>query len=287
MEFTRENYEKTISSKCWACTPFNAGWDESIKYGEDLRNNQDLRIIVGLEMSASEIPSWAEEISVSQIGNIPMCGHYLFPRNIEEILAGIKGETTIEFFTSCYTAPPERKDLVTSLVKILEAWLCGNDEKTAINIVEVSQNAMIDNYVIERTYSALGSNTNAKAAQVKRLRNRLKWWIKTFIWEGDNRETFSKDELPKNERHRDADYGNKGFTDPYFAELELEENKNLEKSIRLDNSLDSKIIDQIHSTWLCAPKLFRYLEKILSNGGMHLTPVHATSGVLGLVHAHA
>ena len=25
----------------------------------------------------------------------------------------------------------------------------------------------------------------------------------------------------------------------------------------------------------------------LVNGGMHLTPVHATSGVLGLVHAHA
>ena len=24
-----------------------------------------------------------------------------------------------------------------------------------------------------------------------------------------------------------------------------------------------------------------------NNGGMHLTPVHATSGVLGLVHAHA
>ena len=29
------------------------------------------------------------------------------------------------------------------------------------------------------------------------------------------------------------------------------------------------------------------LDKIDLNGGMHLTPVHATSGVLGLVHAHA
>ena len=29
------------------------------------------------------------------------------------------------------------------------------------------------------------------------------------------------------------------------------------------------------------------LPLISVNGGMHLTPVHATSGVLGLVHAHA
>ncbi|MHA2006877.1 MAG: hypothetical protein ACXABO_02670 [Promethearchaeota archaeon] len=263
MEFTKKNYSRSITSKCWAYTPLDAGWLESVKYGEDLPNNLDVKKIFELEMSIPDIPCWAEELAVSQIANIPMCGHYLFPKNVKEILEGIRDEKTIDFFTSCYTVPPDRKATVEIIVKILEAWLNEEEEKTFSFRLNLNQEENINNKVIENIYLALGKLTQEKVVQVKRLRNRLKWWIKTFIWRDYNHKSFTKDIFSTIDKSGNKDYGNKGFSDPYFTELELEENKNLENKILENKNLDSKIITLIHSTWLCAPKFFRYLEKII------------------------
>ncbi|MHA2399110.1 MAG: hypothetical protein ACXADU_09495 [Promethearchaeota archaeon] len=254
MKFTKKSYSRSITSKCWAYTPLD---------GEDLPNNLDVKKIFELEMSIPDIPRWAEELAVSKIANIPMCGHYLFPKNVKEILEGIRDEKTIEFFTSCYTVPPDRKASVEIIVKILEAWLNEEEKSTICSRLNLNQEDSINNKVIEKIYSNLGNLTKEKAIQVKRLRNRLKWWIKTFIWRGYNREFFTKDDFSKFDKYGKNDYGNKGFNDPYFVELELEENKKLEKKIRENVNLDPKIITLIHSTWLCAPKFFRYLEKII------------------------
>ena len=72
----------------------------------------------------------------------------------------------------------------------------------------------------------------------------------------------------------------------------------------LDNVLAEKaaglpgnIADAVNGCWQCHGSIIKYErdargEIVLVGpykryGGMHLTPVHATSGVLGLVHAHA
>ena len=57
-------------------------------------------------------------------------------------------------------------------------------------------------------------------------------------------------------------YGNSPFGDPYFAELRLLEVKELAKQIR-EMPDGEKLLDRIESTWLCAPKVFRYLEKLI------------------------
>ena len=58
-------------------------------------------------------------------------------------------------------------------------------------------------------------------------------------------------------------YGNSPYGDPYFAELKLRHVKGMEERIVADVPDGKKLLDRIHSTWLCAPKVFRYLEKLI------------------------
>ena len=58
-------------------------------------------------------------------------------------------------------------------------------------------------------------------------------------------------------------YGNSPFGDPYFVELKLLEIKELSKEIRETVPNSKKLLGRIEETWLCGPKAFRYLEKLI------------------------
>ncbi|MFX0099886.1 MAG: hypothetical protein ACFFCS_09895 [Candidatus Hodarchaeota archaeon] len=260
IEFNKENYANSITSTLWEGTPLGGGWNELNS------NNPSVKKIFDLEMSLTDFPSWAKELALRRIGVFPNCGHYLFPRSAEQILEAMRDESSIDFFTSCYTCHPDRKAKLSPVVQILEAWLNHEDESSISEKFSASPVEEIDGKVVENIYTALGQFTDEKEVLVQRLVNQLNWWIKTLIWEGDPRESFDKKEYPvkKGYEQFNADYGNEGFSDPYFPEVHQKENIKLEKKIRKNKNIDSKkMIDYIHSTWLCAPKFFRYLEKII------------------------
>ena len=58
-------------------------------------------------------------------------------------------------------------------------------------------------------------------------------------------------------------YGNSPFGDPYFAELELPEIKEMARQIRERVPDGERLLGGIEGTWLCAPRVFRYLEKLV------------------------
>ena len=84
-----------------------------------------------------------------------------------------------------------------------------------------------------------------------------------MIWSDDKRDRFLLDvysgDIKGNESKWGA-YGNSPYGDPYFVELDLPRVKAMEKRICDDLTDGKKLLERIHSTWLCAPKMFRYLE---------------------------
>ena len=56
--WSREAYQSSISSRCWAYTPYDQGWDRC----PELRTDEALRRLVQQEDSLSPVPPWAQEI---------------------------------------------------------------------------------------------------------------------------------------------------------------------------------------------------------------------------------
>lgn len=119
--------------------------------------------------------------------------------------------------------------------------------------------------IVTSIYQSLGSPSEQKVLLVRRLVHRLRWWIKTLIWFDDKRDRYMLDVYSGDARGDEAKYsayGNSPFGDPYFKERELPEMEELAKQI-CGIPGGKKLLDRIESTWLCAPKVFRYLEKLI------------------------
>ena len=270
-QWSKENYEKSVMKHAWGATPYDAGWEESQKYGEDLPASIELKEIFEEEMALDDVPHWAEDVIARMIGPFPMCGHYAFPQPLLQICEAIGKEKTPEFVCGCYTADSERKILMSYYVYCLDAWL-----KNAPLEVAAAELAMRDDYgknwaeIVTDIYKSLGSPTQQKILLVKRLIHRLRWWIKTHIWFNDKRDCFMLDVYSGDARGDEANhsaYGNSPFGDPYFEERKLPEIKVLTEQIRAIVPDAQKYLDAIESTWLCAPKVFRYLERIIIDIG--------------------
>jgi hypothetical protein len=201
------------------------------------------------------------------IGPLPMCGHYAFPRPLVQICEAIGREKAPDFVCGCYTADSARKIRMSYYVYCLDAW-----RKHAPPDVAKAELAMRDNLgkdwptILDAIYRTLGAPSPPKQAAVRRLVHRLRWWIKTLIWDDDKRGRFQLDVYSGDVRGDEAQYsayGNSPFGDPFFEERKLPEVQRLDKQIAETVPNGQWLVDRIESTWLCAPKAFRYLERIL------------------------
>ena len=262
-EWSRAAWDASVSA-----TAYNADWWETLKFGEH-PTWEDLERIHREEAALGTVPPWAKEI-ITRMMELPMCGYYAFPDNILQICAAIRAEQCPDTVLNCYTVDPERKTLMSYYVYCLDAWL-----KAAPLEVAQAELAMRDALekdwegIAAGIYRALGDQSELKVVLVARLIHRLRWWIKTLIWPDDKRGKFALDAYLGDPRG-DASwgcYGNPQFNDPYFAELREPEVRALEVRINELMPEAKGILVRIHSTWLCAPKVFRYLEKLVQEIG--------------------
>ena len=269
--WTRENYEKSVTSRCWSCTPCDAGWEEGRQYGVDVATSPELRAIFEEEMALGSVPEWAVEVVDRMLDSLPMCGHYSFPQPVLSICEAIRQQRCPDMVRGHYTADPDRKRLMSYYVYCLDAWLQG----AALEVAR-AELAMRDDLgkdwgsIVEAIYEALGARCGPKALLVRRLIHRQRWWIKTLIWPGDQRDMFMLDTYSGDARGDEAEYGaygNPPFGDPYFAELRVPEVEDMSGRIR--EMGDEELLGDIEHSHLCAPKAFRHLEKrIIAIGRM-------------------
>lgn len=263
-KWSKDAYEASVTANCWDATPYDSGWEENQKYGENHPPLLEIRTIFEEEMTLDEVPNWTKEIISRMIKSLPMCGHYKFPLPIIQICEAIGKEECPEFVCGCYTADSERKILMSYYVYCLDAWL--KDAPLEIAIAELAmRDSLGKNWaeIITAIYKTLGLHTEHKDFLVKTLVHRLRWWVKTLIWFNDKRNKYMLDVYSGDIRGNEVCYGNSPFGDPYFAELRLPEIVKLYAKIHETIPDSNKLLDNIESTWLCAPKIFRYLEKII------------------------
>jgi hypothetical protein len=58
-------------------------------------------------------------------------------------------------------------------------------------------------------------------------------------------------------------HGNPDYRDPYFAEMQVPEVEHLEERLSAICPDWPWFRSAIHDSWLCAPKAFRFLERLL------------------------
>lgn len=272
--FSRQTYEGSISSRCWSYTPFNAGWDECAA----LREDADMAEILRMEEALAPVPEWAGNVVERSINYPPFCPHYAFPRPYLEVLDAIGQQRPAAFIHGCYTADRNRKERMGDYVLCLDAWRAGASAKEAAAEVAGRSPFVADWASICRdVWSVLGERSEVKQLLVGRTIHRQRWWMKTLVWDDDSRDVYCRDQYLgqvgcRTEGH--GHYGNEAFEDPYFAELSVPEVEHTERRLA-EICTDWPVFrNLIRHSWLCAPKAFRFLERLLWCVGKEKIVVH-------------
>ena len=277
-----EDYTGSVTSRAWSATPLDARWD-SPPFREEVSSSRELSVIFEEEMALDPVPSWAAEIVDRMIGPLPMCGHYTFPSPILEVCEAISTERCPSVAHGCYTADPQRKRLMSYIVYCLDAWLGSAPLHVAVAELGARSDPGRDwSAIAAAVYLALGARSETKALLVERLIHRLRWWIKVLIWDGDSRHRFQLDVYAGDVRGDESKwgaYGNSPYGDPYFAELRVPRVLDVTQQIIETAPEGTRLLELIESTWLCAPKAFRYVEKIILYIGAIDRPHGSASGV--------
>jgi hypothetical protein len=227
----------------------------------------ELRSLVTEEAALGAVSGWAKEIVTRMIGSpLPPCGHYAFPAPVIQIIEAIGQERCPAFVIGCYTADPARKRRLQAIVYCLDAWLHGAPLETATWELE-RQHIDDKNWsgIVRGIYTTLGDPHPLRVLLVERLIHRLRWWVKTHSWDNDARLQFGLDQYLGDPRG-DGDWGDFGdpeLSDPYFVELREPDIVSMEERIRTEVADGEALLVRIQSTWLCAPKAFRYIERLL------------------------
>ncbi|MDY7010522.1 MAG: hypothetical protein SVV80_07180 [Planctomycetota bacterium] len=263
-EWTKEVYETSVSSRCWWYTPYGAGWDRCRRNGADISTDDELRQIVAMERQLGSVPHWAQQIVERSINFLPPCGHYLFPQPYMEAVGATGSQKPPVFLHSCYTADSQRKERMVDYVLCLDAWLAGASPELPARELSGRDRKNADwNVVCGDLWGILGEHTQLKELLVERTIHQLRWWVKSLIWDNDARDVFCRDRFLGEVCCEGDCYGNAAFSDPYFTELRSQRAGRMEAQIS-DLCLNSKwFLDAIHHSWLCAPKAFRFLERLI------------------------
>lgn len=115
-------------------------------------------------------------------------------------------------------------------------------------------------------WDVLGERSELKELLLRRIVHRQRWWIKSLVWDDDRRDVYCRDRFLGDvdcSGNGYGHYGNPDFRDPYFAELQVPEVKRIEERLSAICPDWPWFRSSIHDSWLCAPKAFRFLERLL------------------------
>ena len=258
--WSKELYESSISSRCWTYTPYDQGWDNC----PELARDEKLRQFVELEQSIAAVQAWAIEIVERAINFPAFCPHCTFPQPYLEVLDAIGKEQAPTFVHGCYTAPRERKNRMQDYLFCLDAWLSRvSDEDAAKEIGKRGSQKVDWNKACQDIWRILGEHTKLKDLLVQRTLHRQRWWLKSLTWDDDARNVYCPDQYLGDAACEGDHYGNPAFRDPYFAELQVPSVRRMEERLA-EICPDWKWFRAfIHDSWLCGPKAFRFLERLL------------------------
>jgi hypothetical protein len=267
--WTKQTYEASVSSRCWWFTPYDGGWDYRDGWEESTpAQDRELRAIVELETELRPLPDWAIKIADTSIRFVPPCGHYTFPKAYLETVDAIGLKRPQTFLHTCYTVGPDRKQQMADYCLCLDAWLGGTAPDVPARELAMLGSRKIDWLTVcQSLWQVLGEHTELKDLLVERTLIQTRWWIKSAVWDDDFATRFGRSEYLGDYADTGcfaSDNGNPDLTAPTFRLQAAPRVQKIEKrleSICPDWPWFRGLI--IDGSWPCAPKTFRYLERLL------------------------
>lgn len=272
MAWSKETYEASVTSRCWWYTPYDDGWDRFPALADD----EEMRGIVAMERELGGVPAWAERVTRRAIGWLCPCGHYLFPRPYLEALHAIGSQTPPAFIHGCFTVERERKRQMTDCVFCLDAWLAGaGPEDAAVELKALGHRRIDWQAVCADLWRVLGEHTELKDLLVERLVHSQRLKIKQSPWDDDPASEFGRDEyLGTMARLRNPAKEN-GYIErdvPGFGEGASPRVQRMEARLAELCPDWGKMRFHIEYGWLCAPRAFRFLERLVWAIGQERPP---------------
>jgi hypothetical protein len=262
--WSQETFEESLSSRCWWFTPYDDGWCHS-----GIPADQELAAIVAMEGSVRPLPEWARAAVEVAIRSVPPCGHYLFPRAYLEAVSAIGAEDASgPLHSYCLAVDRDRKLAFLDYCLCLDAWLAGAPpgaaaaELTALGHRKIEWAAMCANL-----WQVLGEHAEVKDLLVERVLHQTRWWVKVSAWPGGATAEFGRGQYLGD--YEEAGWfgtgeGNPGFTAPGFRPRRSPRVQRMEARLgELTPHWDWFRTVMTEFSWPCAPKAFRYLEKLL------------------------
>ncbi len=262
--WSQETFEKSLSSRCWWFTPYDDGWRCPGTHAD-----QELAQIVAMEHPLRPLPEWTQSVVQVAIRSVPPCGHYLFPRGYLEAVSAIGAEdASAPLHSYCFAVDRDRKLALLDYCLCLDAWLAGAPSEAAAAELSALGHRNIDwPAACADLWQALGEHTETKDLLVERTLHQTRWWVKVSAWPGEATAEYGRGQYL-------GDYegngwfgtteGNPGFAAPGFRK---------ERSPRVQR-MEARLAELTphwhwfrtviaEFSWPCAPKAFRYLEKLL------------------------
>jgi len=269
-KWTEETYAASVSSRCWWCTPYDNGWPGSPDHGYDLSKDEELRDIVAMEHDLAPVPVWASQLVQGAMRFVPPCGHHSFPGPFLDIVDAIGMQMPPVFVRACFTADPDRKKAMMDYCLCLDAWLAGASADAAAQELNALAHRRIDwTTVCAQLWSALGERTETKELLVERTLLQLRYWIKVTVWRDDPASQFGRDQYLGDyspDGCLAVENGNPLCGAPSF---DLQSSPRIQRiearlaEICPDWEWFRQRIAAVDCMNLCAPKTFRYLERLL------------------------
>jgi len=264
----KETYERSLSSRCWNYTAYDAGWEKS-RWGPGIEPDDELRQIVEMELALGELPASMEEVVKTVMNHPPPCGHSTFPEPYLLLLNAIGTGERPALIHTCYTVDPARKRALRDYCLCLDAWLAGAPPESPAKELAALGSRKIDwPTACADLWQVLGEHTELKDLLIERVLLQTRWWIKTMVWDDDRADQFGHDQyLGDYEENANwaTDNGNRVLRAPMF---------NLHASPRVQR-LDARLEELLGAdwpwfrdvigpwSWPCALKALRYFERLL------------------------
>jgi hypothetical protein len=266
-EWTKEAYLRSLSSCCWSCTEYDTegSWPNVEKDGK-------LREIYETELSLGRLPKWAGSLVRGPIGMLPMCGHYKFPLPFLDAVDSVGQQKPVPFMHGCFTVERERKRHMMDYLLCLDCWLAGTTpDVPARELTAMASRSADWQKICRDLWRILGKRTELKELLVERLLHLRRHQLKERVWDDDLASEFGRDQYLGNYRsqHNPAQeyccirMALHSFDQKASPRVQKNERRLAEIFPEWNDQHDSFKIWMISETWLCAPKEFRFMERMI------------------------
>lgn len=257
--WNRETYESSFTRNCFSFTPFcgSVGWDA--RWGKDgplLRDNAQIRQLVEMECAVQPVPLWAQQVA-RQIDEFPPCG-WSFPQQVEAVSTNIgRGNALDSQALRCFSPGPERLAVISHVALLLDGWLKDVAQASVAGAIARTDSACHAwPAIVARVWDTLGAREPRKVLLVRRLLERLRFWLRAPYAPASPDRNPSLGYLYVSEMSSGGwGYFDFELNDPVIQDLDGQ----------IEESVDTprRWLEVISCTWPCAPKVLRFLERII------------------------